>query len=45
MDQLQLQITTLEQQLIDLRIDPEERDHELNAARFANRERMARLNR
>jgi hypothetical protein len=43
-DQLQMQITTLEQQAIDLRLQLEERDQELNATRAANRELMARLN-
>jgi len=37
-------ITSLEQQAIDLRLQAEERDEELTAARAANRELMAQLN-
>jgi Family of unknown function (DUF6262) len=37
-------ITHLEQQVIDLRLQLEERDHDLAAARAANRELMAQLN-
>ena len=43
-DALGQQITHLEQQVIDLRIQLEERDEELAAARAANRELMAQLN-
>ena len=43
-DTLGQQITHLEQQVIDLRIQMEERDEELAAARAANRELMAQLN-
>ena len=43
-DALTQQITHLEQQVIDLRIQLEERDEELAAARAANRELMAQLN-
>ncbi len=43
-DALGQQITHLEQQAIDLRIQLEERDEELAAARAANRELMAQLN-
>jgi hypothetical protein len=43
-DALTQQITHLEQQVIDLRIQMEERDEELAAARAANRELMAQLN-
>jgi Family of unknown function (DUF6262) len=43
-DQLQQQITTLEQTVIDLRLQLEERDQDLNAARNANRELITRLN-
>ncbi|MBV9450716.1 MAG: hypothetical protein JO345_32980 [Streptosporangiaceae bacterium] len=38
------QVTHLEQQAIDLRVQLEERDEELTAARAANRELMAQLN-
>ena len=44
-DQLQRRITELEQQAVDLRGQLEERDQELNAARTANRELIANLNR
>ncbi|MDA8355808.1 MAG: hypothetical protein M0Z95_05835 [Actinomycetota bacterium] len=43
-DALQHQITRLEQQLIDLRLQLEERDEDLVAARAANRELMTRIN-
>lgn len=43
-DKLQQQIITLEQQVIDLRLELEERDQDLNAARNANRELITRLN-
>ena len=43
-DQLQQQITTLEQTVVDLRLQLEERDQDLNAARNANRELITRLN-
>lgn len=43
-DQLKEQITTIEQQAIDLRLRLEERDQDLQAARAANRELMTRLN-
>jgi predicted nucleic acid-binding Zn-ribbon protein len=44
-DQLQRRITELEQQVVDLRGRLEERDQELDAARTANRELIANLNR
>jgi phage shock protein A len=37
-------ITHLEQQVIDLRLQLEERDDDIAAARAANRELMARIN-
>ena len=43
-DALSLQVTHLEQQAIDLRLQLEERDQDLAAARPANRELMAQLN-
>ena len=43
-DALHQQITHLEQQAIDLRMQLAERDEDLAAARAANRELMARLN-
>ncbi|MGH3521240.1 MAG: DUF6262 family protein [Mycobacterium sp.] len=43
-DALRQQITHLEQQAIDLRIQLEERDEDLAAARATNRELMARIN-
>lgn len=43
-DQLKKQITMLEQQAIDLRLQLEERDQDLDAARAANRELITRLN-
>lgn len=43
-DQLKHQIVTLEQHTVDLRLQIEERDQDLDAARAANRELMTRLN-
>ena len=43
-DHLQQCIVTLEQQVVDLRLQLEERDQDLAAARAANRELMTRLN-
>lgn len=43
-DRLKQQISTLEQHTIDLRLQLEERDNDLAAARAANRELMAQLN-
>jgi hypothetical protein len=43
-DALQHKITHLEQQAIDLRLQLEERDQDLDAARAANRELMTRIN-
>ncbi len=43
-DTLKQRIVTLEQQVVDLRAQLEERDDELAAARAANRELMTRLN-
>jgi DNA-binding transcriptional ArsR family regulator len=43
-DALHQKITHLEQQAIDLRLQLEERDQDLNAARIANRELMTRIN-
>lgn len=43
-EELQQRITLLEQQTIDLRLQLEERQQDLNAARAANRELMTRLN-
>ncbi len=43
-DQLQQRIVTLEQQVVDARLQLEERDQDLAAARAANRELMTRLN-
>jgi hypothetical protein len=43
-DALAQQVTYLEQQAIDLRLQLEERDQDLAAARAANRELMAQLN-
>ena len=43
-DQLQQRIVTLEQQIVELRLQLEERDEDLAAARAANHELMARLN-
>jgi hypothetical protein len=44
-DQLQRRISDLEQQVVDLRGQVQERDQELDAARAANRELIANLNR
>ncbi|MGW5932036.1 hypothetical protein ACWF2L_38245 [Streptomyces anulatus] len=44
-EQLQARITTLEQQVIDLELKLQDRDDDLAAARAANRELMAQLNR
>jgi hypothetical protein len=44
-DQLQHRITTLEQQVVNLTDQLEQRDEELNAARTANRELITNLNR
>lgn len=44
-DQLQRRITDLEQQVVDLRGQIEERDQELEAARTANRDLITNLNR
>jgi transposase-like protein len=44
-DQLQRRITDLEQQVVDLRGQLEERDQELEAARTANRDLITNLNR
>lgn len=43
-DQLKQQIVTLEQHVVDLRLQLDERDQDLAAARAANREFMARIN-
>lgn len=43
-DQLKQQIVALEQHVVDLRLQLEERDHDLAAARAANRELMAQIN-
>jgi DNA repair exonuclease SbcCD ATPase subunit len=43
-DQLKQQTVSLEQRVIDLRLQLEERDQDLAAARAANRELMARIN-
>jgi Family of unknown function (DUF6262) len=43
-DQLQQRIVTFEQQIVELRLQLEERDQDLAAARAANRELMAQLN-
>lgn len=43
-DRLKQQIVMLEQQTVDLRLQLEERDQELHAARATNREFMTRLN-
>ncbi|WP_343577543.1 DUF6262 family protein [Mycobacterium sp.] len=43
-DQLQHDIVSLEQQVVELRLQLEERDQDLAAARAANRELMTRLN-
>ncbi|MCO6008510.1 DUF6262 family protein [Actinoallomurus purpureus] len=44
-DQLKARITTLEQQVVDLELQLQDRDEDLAAARGANRELMAQLNR
>ncbi|MFF8884003.1 hypothetical protein [Streptomyces flaveolus] len=44
-EQLRTRITMLEQQLIDLELKLQERDDDLAAARAANHELMAQLNR
>jgi hypothetical protein len=44
-DQLQRRITELEQQVVELRNQAEERDEELEAARAANRPLLTNLNR
>ena len=44
-DQMQRRITELEQQVVELRSQVEERDEELEAARAANRQLLANLNR
>ncbi len=43
-DALHQQITTLEQNVLDLRLQLEERDQDLTASRAANRELMAQIN-
>ncbi len=43
-DQLKQRIVTLEQHTVDLRLQLEERNQDLDAARAANRELMAQLN-
>ena len=43
-DQLQQRIVMLEQQIVELQLQHEERDQDLAAARAANRELMAQLN-
>ncbi|MGH3441076.1 MAG: hypothetical protein ACRDUY_03350, partial [Nitriliruptorales bacterium] len=43
-DQLKHQIVMLEQKTVDLRLQLEERDQDLDAARAANRELITRLN-
>jgi phage shock protein A len=43
-DQLKQQVLSLEQHVVDLRVQLEERDQDLAAARAANRELMARIN-
>ncbi|MGW4784976.1 hypothetical protein [Streptomyces sp. NPDC004230] len=44
-EQLKARITTLEQQVVDLELKLQDRDDDLAAARAANRELMAQLNR
>lgn len=44
LDELHQRITQLEQQTVDLRLQLEERDQDLDAARAANRDLMTRLN-
>ncbi len=43
-DELQQRVVFLEQHAVDLRLQPEERDQDLDAARAANRELMTRIN-
>ncbi|MGH3495264.1 MAG: DUF6262 family protein [Sciscionella sp.] len=43
-EQLQRQIVFLEQQVVDLRLQADERDQELTAARAANRELITQIN-
>lgn len=43
-DQLNQRITHLEQQIVDLRLQLDERDQDLDAARAANRDLMTQLN-
>ena len=43
-DQINQRTITLEQQVVDLRLQLEERDQDLDAARAANRELITRLN-
>jgi phage shock protein A len=43
-DQLKQQVLSLEQHVVDLRVQLAERDQDLAAARAANRELMARIN-
>ncbi|MGW7362324.1 hypothetical protein ACWGI8_02605 [Streptomyces sp. NPDC054841] len=44
-EQLKLRITTLKQQVVDLKLQLEERTEELQAARATNRDLITRLNR
>ncbi|MEV0027245.1 hypothetical protein AB0H45_34650 [Streptomyces atroolivaceus] len=44
LEELRRRITSLEQQVVDLTNQLEERDQDLDAARAANRELMSRLN-
>ncbi|MCZ0984499.1 hypothetical protein O1M54_00270 [Streptomyces diastatochromogenes] len=44
-EQLKARITTLEQQIVDLELKLQDQGDELAAARAANRELMAQLNR
>jgi len=44
LDELNHRITALEQQSLDLKLQLEERNQDLNAARAANRELMTRIN-
>lgn len=44
LDELKQQNADLEQRIVDLRLQLDERDQDLAAARSANRELMARLN-
>ncbi|MGW7367031.1 hypothetical protein ACWGI8_27260 [Streptomyces sp. NPDC054841] len=44
-EQRKARITTLEQQIVDLELKLQEQDDDLAAARSANRELMAQLNR